>query len=147
MGHSFVQNNLHVVFSTKERQKMIAQDLQPELWSYMAGICRNIGVTVMAIGGFEDHAHLFFHLPPTSSLSKVTLTIKANSSRWMRETNRRFAWQEGFSAFSVSASNRASVVEYIRNQKRHHQKMTFEDELLKLLKKHGIEYDPKYVFG
>ena len=102
---------------------------------------------MLAIGGFEDHAHLFFHLPPTLSLSKVMLTIKANSSRWMREANRKFAWQEGFSAFSVSASNRTSVVEYIRNQKKHHQRMTFEDELLKLLKKHGVEYDPKYVFG
>ena len=73
--------------------------------------------------------------------------IKTNSSGWMRETNRRFAWQQGYAALSVSASNRAAVVNYIRNQEKHHRKMSFETEFLALLKKHGIEYDPKYVFG
>jgi REP-associated tyrosine transposase len=113
----------------------------------MAGICRNIGIVVMAIGGAEEHAHLLFHLPATMPLSEAIRTIKANSSLWVRETNRSFAWQQGFAALSVSASNRSAVVNYIRNQEKHHRKMSFEDEFLTLLKKHGVEYDPKYVFG
>ncbi len=147
MSHTYVQNNLHVIFSTKDRQRLISKTLQPELWSYMAGICRNVGIVVMAIGGAEEHVHMFFHLPATLPLAKAMLTIKASSSRWVRETNRRFAWQQGFAALSVSASNRNAVVNYIRNQEKHHRKMTFEDEFVALLKKHGVEYDPKYVFG
>jgi putative transposase len=147
MSHTYVQNNLHVIFSTKNRQKLISKTLQPEIWSYMAGICRNIGIVVMAIGGAEEHVHVFFHHPATMPLSEAIRTIKANSSLWVRETNRIFAWQQGFAALSVSASNRSAVVNYIRNQEKHHRKMSFEDEFLALLKKHGVEYDPKYVFG
>jgi REP element-mobilizing transposase RayT len=147
MSHTYVQNNLHVIFSTKDRQKLISRTLQPELWSYMSGICRNIGIVVMAIGGAEEHVHMLFHLPATLSLSEAIRTIKANSSLWVRETSRRFAWQQGFAALRVSASNRNAVENYIRNQEKHHRKMSFEDEFLALLKKHGMEYDPKYVFG
>jgi putative transposase len=147
MSHTFVQNNLHIIFSTKERQKFISKDLQPQLWSYMAGICKNHDIVVLAIGGWEEHAHLFVHLPATITLSKVMQTIKAYSSKWVRESNRRFSRQEGYAALSVSASNRSAVIDYIRNQEMHHRKTTFETEFLTLLKKHGIEYDPRYVFG
>jgi REP-associated tyrosine transposase len=147
MSHTYVQNNLHVIFSTKDRKKLISKSLQPELWSYMAGICRNNGIVVMAIGGAEDHVHMFFHLPATIPLATAMRTIKASSSLWVRETSRRFAWQQGFAALSVSASKRSAVINYIRNQEKHHRKMTFAEEYVALLKKHGIEYDPKYVFG
>jgi REP element-mobilizing transposase RayT len=132
------------VFSTKERQKMITTPMQPKLWSYMAGIARNHDFLVLANGGVEDHVHLLIQLTPVLSLSQA---MKSNSSKWMNEHGMRFEWQGGYGALSVSASNLATVKRYIANQEKHHRRMTFEDEFISLLEKHGIEYDPKYVFG
>ena len=81
------------------------------------------------------------------AMSKAISLLKANSSKWMNEHGRVFAWQEGYSAFSVSESNLERVAQYIRRQKEHHKKMTFEDEYLNLLRKHKVDFDPKYVFG
>jgi putative transposase len=147
MSHTFAKNHLHVIFSTKERRKSIPKDIQPELWSYMAGICKNQQMAAIAIGGTDNHSHVLFHLPQTLTLSKAVQALKANSSKWMNEQGMRFAWQEGYGAFSVSVSNTPVVVNYIRNQEKHHHKISFEDEYLALLKKHGIQFDPKYVFG
>ena len=147
MSHSYSQNHLHVVFSTKERQKLIAPQMQPKLWSYMGGIARNHGFLVLANGGIEDHVHLLIQLPPALALAKAISLLKANSSTWMKEHGIRFGWQEGYGAFSVSASNLAAVERYIQNQPAHHRKITFEQEFLTLLRKHGIDFDPKYVFG
>jgi putative transposase len=120
--------------------------MQPEMWSYLAGICRNQKMVSVAIGGVADHVHLLFHLPPTVSLSKAISVLKANSSLWMNERGIKFAWQEGYGAFSVSASNLAEVGRYIRNQKSHRAKLTFEDEFMALLRKHGVDFDPESVF-
>lgn len=139
MSHAFVKNHIHLVFGTKNRVTTIAKDIQPELWSYLAGICRNQGMAAIAINGMEDHAHVLFHLPPSMALAKAVQLLKANSSKWMNEHGRRFAWQEGYSAFSVSASNAAVVAKYIRNQEQHHRKMTFAQEYRALLKRHGFE--------
>ncbi len=146
MSHAFVKNHLHLVFSTKDRIKIIPKNIQPELWSYMAGICKNKEMPAIAIGGMNDHAHILFHLPPTLTLSKAIQLLKANSSKWMNEHGMKFAWQEGYAAFSVSVSNTPVVAEYIRNQEKHHRKITFQDEYLALLKKHGIEFDPMNIF-
>jgi putative transposase len=147
MSHSYAQNHLHVVFSTKERQKLIASSVQLKLWSYMAGIARNHDFLVLANGGMEDHVHLLIQLPPVLTLAKAISLIKANSSKWMNEHGMKFAWQEGYGAFSVSASNLRAVERYIANQEAHHRKMTFEQEFEGLLRKHGIQFDPNYVFG
>ena len=140
MSHAFVKNHIHLVFGTKDRKAAIAKEVQEELWSYMAGICRNQGMAAIAVNGMEDHVHLLFHLPPIVALAKAVQLIKANSSKWMNERGRRFAWQEGYSAFSVSHSNTPTVVKYIRNQQAHHRKMTFAQEYEALLQKHGVEY-------
>jgi REP element-mobilizing transposase RayT len=147
MSHTFIKNHLHVVFSTKERQRLIPQEVQPQLWSYMAGICRNQKMISVSIGGVEDHVHLLFHLSATLTLSRAITLLKANSSKWMNEHGRNFAWQEGYAAFSVSASNLERVALYIRHQKEHHTKMSFEDEFLTFLRKNRMEFDPQYVFG
>ena len=85
MSHTYTQNHLHVVFSTKERARLIAKRDQPKLWSYMAGIGRNHGFLVIANGGMEDHVHLLIQLPPALALAKAVLLLKSNSSKWMNE--------------------------------------------------------------
>ena len=135
MSHTFSQNYLHVVFSTKERRKLIAPPMQPKLWAYMAGIARNHDFMVLANGGIEDHVHLLIQLPPVLSLAKAVSLLKSNSSSWMSEHGMNFAWQEGYGAFSVSASNMATVKRYTANQERHHRRRTFEDEIYRVVEK------------
>jgi putative transposase len=147
MSHTYAQNTIHLVFSTKDRRKLISKEFQPRLWAYTAGICKNHGMFVHAVGGMDDHTHLLVRIPPTMSLAKAVSTIKSNSSRWANEQGEKLAWQQGYAAFSVSSSNVPSVTRYIQNQESHHKKMNFDAEFLALLKKHSVEFDPKYVFG
>jgi putative transposase len=126
---------------------MIRAEFQPAMWAYVAGICKKHEIFVHAIGGSDDHIHLLIQIPPPLSLAKAVLAIKSNSSRWANDQRKEFAWQEGYAAFSVSSSNIAVVTRYIRNQEAHHRRMDFDAELLALLKKHGIEFDPRFVFG
>jgi len=135
------------VFSTKDRGKAISGEFQPRMWAYAAGICKKHGILVHAVGGMEDHIHFLIQVPPTLALAKVVLTIKSNSSRWAHEEGHKFAWQQGYGAFSVSASIAPVVVRYIRNQEAHHRKMSFAAEFLALLRKHGMEFDPNFVLG
>lgn len=146
MSHSYAQNHVHLVFSTKNREKFLERNFLPRLWSYTAGICKNHDLLTFAVGGMEDHIHLLFRLPPTMALAQAVTLVKSNSSKWIKEQSRKFAWQEGYGAFSVSSSNLGSVIKYIDNQEAHHRKISFEDEYIALLKKHGVAFDPKYVF-
>jgi REP element-mobilizing transposase RayT len=147
MSHTYVQNVIHVVFSTKDRRKIIPEEFQPRLCAYVAGICKKLGAHVHAVGGMEDHIHFLIQIPPTSAVAKAISTIKSNSSRWASEDGYNFAWQQGYTAFSVSSSNIPAVIRYVRNQKAHHKKMDFDAEFVALLKRHGMEFDPKFVFG
>jgi len=147
MSHTYAQNVIHLVFSTKDRHGAIPKDFQPRLWAYAAGICKKEGIFVYTIGGMADHTHLLIQIPPVLALAKAVSVIKANSSRWAREQGHKFTWQSGYAAFSVSASIVPIVVRYIQNQEAHHRKMDFDAEFLALLKKHGVEFDPKFVFG
>ncbi len=147
MSHTYVQTVIHIVFSTKYRSKSISKEFQPRMWAYVAGICKNHEIFVHAVGGMDDHIHLLIQIPASLSLAKAVLTIKSNSSRWANEQGNKFAWQEGYAAFSVSSSLVPEVVRYIQNQESHHRKMPFDEELLALLKKHGVEFDPNFVFG
>src|SRR5271165_3278275 len=140
MPSSFVSNHVHIVFSTKNRLKLIPEDLQPKLWAYMAGIAKNHGMYAVAIGGIEDHAHALINLGPTVGIAKAAQVLKANSSRWMNEhPGVRFEWQEGYFACSVSRSQVSTVRRYIANQKEHHRKMDSATEFELLLKRHGFE--------
>ena len=147
MPHTYSQDYQHIVFSTKERRRLISKAMQPKLWAYMAGIGRNHDFLVLANGGIEDHVHLLVQVPAAMAAATIVSLLKSNSSRWMNEHGRKFAWQEGYGAFSVSRSNLGAVTRYIANQERHHRKMTFKEEFIGFLEKLGIEYDPKYVFG
>ena len=141
MPSSFVSNHVHIVFSTKNRLKLIPEELQPKLWAYIAGIAQNHGMHAVAIGGIEDHVHTLINLGPTLGISKAAQVLKANSSRWMSEhPGARFEWQEGYFACSVSRSQVPAVMRYIANQKEHHHKMDFAREFELLLKRHGFEW-------
>jgi REP element-mobilizing transposase RayT len=138
---------MHIVFSTKERQKFIPTQMKERLWAYTAGICQHQDIFVHSIGGMEDHIHMLLQFPATVMIADAIRDIKANSSGWMSREIGIFDWQQGYGGFGVSRSNIAAVVRYIQNQEQHHKKVTFEEEFIAMLKKAGIEYDPRYVFG
>jgi putative transposase len=140
MPSSYVSNHVHIVFSTKERQRAIDTDLQPKLWAYIAGIARNHDMHAIAVGGTEDHVHILVSVAPTLSIAKAAQLLKANSSRWINESHQgRFEWQEGYFGCSVSRSQIPTLRAYIANQHEHHKKRDFATEFALLLKKHGIE--------
>ena len=141
MSHTFSKNYVHLIFSTKDRRKIITKELQPRLWAYLTGIGKNHEMIVLAVSGTEDHVHILFHLPPKLALAKAVLLLKANSSKWMTESGNRFSWQEGYGAFSVSSSNTDSVIQYIKNQEKHHRKFSFAEEFRAILQRHGLEQD------
>jgi putative transposase len=144
LAHTFSKNYVHVIFSTKDRRKLIEKEFRPRLWAYLAGIAKNHDINMLAVGGTEDHIHLLFHLPPKLALAKAVLLLKANSSKWM---SKGLSWQEGYGAFSVSSSNIGAVIRYIQNQEKHHRKFSFEEEFRAILRRHGIEYDPRDLLG
>ena len=148
MSHSYSSNRIHLVFSTKNREKIISEELQPKLWAYMAGIARNHGFEAIKVGGVEDHAHSLLLLPATMPLAKAIQTLKSCSSKWLNETTlKQFSWQEGYGAFSVSASQTGGVLAYIENQREHHAEKSFEEEFISLLRRYGVSYDPAHVLG
>jgi len=146
MAHSYVSSVFHIVFSTKQRMQLIPLDRQSRLWNYLAGIARNHGMQMLAVGGTQNHVHMLVVLPSDIALSDAVRTVKANSSRWMRETDRLFAWQEGYGAFSVSPSQLERVKQYIANQPAHHATHSFEQEFLAMLQAANIPFEPNRVF-
>lgn len=148
MSHTYVSNLMHCVFSTKERRNLISLDVQPELWAFLGGIARKNGFKALIVGGIENHVHLLLSLSANMPLSKAMQLIKGSSSRWMNEIQSiDFAWQEGYGAFTVGISQQADTIAYIRSQPEHHRKRSFEEEFIAFLKKHNLEYDPRYVWG
>ena len=129
---------------------MITEEIRPRLWAYMNGVINNIGGKPLAINCMADHAHLLVLLPPIVAKAEAMRGLKANSSKWVHENwpeKSNFAWQAGYAAFSVSRSNIHDVLTYVENQEQHHCKFSFQDELLALLKKHEIEYNPRYIWS
>jgi REP element-mobilizing transposase RayT len=150
VAHSYISSLFHCVFSTKDRGKIIVPELQERLWPYMGGIAHANGLKALAIGGIEDHVHILLSLPSTLAVAKAIQLIKGNSSKWMHDTfphMSHFAWQVGYGAFSIGISQIAATVTYIQNQQKHHRRKTFQEEFVSFLKKHNIEYDPRFVWG
>ena len=149
MAHTFTNLLTHAIFSTKDRAPSLNVELTEQLFPYMIGILRELKAKTLAINGVEDHVHLLFALPPSLSVADTMRVLKTNSSRWVHETwatRRAFGWQTGYGAFSVSQSNIVSVIVYIRGQEEHHRRATFQEEFIVFLKKHGIEYDERYIW-
>ncbi len=149
MAHTFSDLLSHVIFSTKGRADSIDDELRPRLHSYIGGIIRELGGTAIAVCGTADHVHILLCLPPSVSIADAMRVVKTNSSRWVHETSpnlRSFAWQTGYGAFSVSESNRQTVLDYIANQEEHHRRTSFQEEYLAFLQRHRIDYDERFVF-
>ena len=147
MGHTYPNLLIHCIFSTKQRRDSIPNDLREKLPAYFVGIGKGHDIPVLCAGGTANHAHLLIALPATVPLAKAMQIFKANSSRWLGEHGFDFAWQDGYGAFSVSASNVEAVKHYIEHQPEHHGRRSFEDEFVWLLRKSGVAYDPQFVFG
>ena len=150
LAHTFTTLLYHIVYSTKNRIAFLDADILPELARLTGGILNDFDGKLLAMNGPENHVHLLVMLRPSNAISDIIRQIKSISSNWVstKYANRKgFAWQEGYSAFSVSPSKSDSVEQYIANQITHHKVKTFEEELISLLEAHEIEYDSLFVFG
>jgi REP element-mobilizing transposase RayT len=148
MSSTYSKLLYHVVFSTKERHPWIVDDVLPDLHAYLGGIIKHLDGFPLMIGGIADHVHLVISLPPRIAIADAVRTIKSNSSKWLHESRKlmQFQWQAGYSAFTVSESARPAVMNYVRDQAEHHRRQDFPAELLALLRRHGIEFDERYLW-
>jgi putative transposase len=149
MSHTYCSALFHCVFSTKERRKTISPEIQDRLWAYLGGVARKRKLKALAVGGTEDHVHILLSLPSSMAIAEAMREIKSESSRWMREEggSPRFAWQDGYGAFSIGWAQAEATLRYIARQEEHHRKRDFQAEFLAFLKKHQIEYDPRFIWG
>ena len=147
MPQSLARLGVHLVFSTKNREPLNTSETRPALFAYLAGALNAIDCPALEVGGFVDHVHLLFLLSKNWAPAKVVEEVKKESSKWAKQNvHPQFYWQSGYGMFSVSASNEETVAAYIRNQEEHHRKMTFQDEVRALLKKHGQPLDERYLW-
>jgi len=139
----------HMVFSTKNRAAFLTADIRPKVHVYMAGILRNLKCHAVNVGGTEDHVHIVcrpskFHAP-----AAILASVKKDSSKWAKTVSpqaAKFQWQRGYGLFSVSPGDFEVAKQYVANQEEHHRKMTFQEDLRRLLRKHNVPYDERYVW-
>lgn len=149
MANTYSQIYIQIVFAVKNRQALIHPDWEAKLYKFIAGTVQKKGQKIIAINGVSDHIHIFIGIKPTCCLSDLVREIKKASNKYIKDqnfTNFNFEWQGGFGAFSYSHSHISNVAKYIDNQKIHHQKQTFKNEYLSLLKVFKIEYQTEYLF-
>lgn len=150
MANTYCRILIHAIWSTKNREPSIRQKIDTQLWAYLAGICAKHDSQAIRIGGIENHVHGLIELSKNITIPTIIKELKASSTKWMNQENRtqgRFAWQDGYAAFSVSPSKIAEVIAYIENQREHHRHVGFEEEYRGFMKRHELEYDEKYLLG
>jgi REP element-mobilizing transposase RayT len=146
MGSTYLSLHYHLIFSTKNREPFIHTRWRGDLHQYLGGTVRGLRGEPRSVGGVGDHVHLLVSLDANHRIKDFLRELKKASSVWAaRHHCPEFAWQEGYAAFTVSASRRPNVRRYIENRESHHKKVTFIEELRFLLEKHGVDYDPKYL--
>ena len=148
MPSTYVSLYYHIVFSTKLRLARIRGPWQERLYSYLGGVLRGLKAVSEGTGGTEDHVHILASLRAAHCLAEVVRDLKSSSSKWVHEVigDPYFGWQDGYGAFTVGKSQVEDVKEYIRSQKEHHRKRTFQEEFLDLLRENGIEYDKRFLW-
>ena len=150
MANTYTSLHYHLIFSTKNRIRWLARDIEQRVWQDLGGIARKHKMTALQVGGTEDHIHALVLAPPSISLSQMAQFLKGDSSKWLHEEYpalRSFAWQDGYGRFTISRSDIPEVIQYILTQREHHRKKSFQEEYLEFLKNHGIEYDERYLWG
>ncbi|MGH9431252.1 MAG: IS200/IS605 family transposase [Terriglobia bacterium] len=150
VAHTYTSIVIHALFSTKNREPWIDNEMKDELFAYMGGIVNKLGGHSLLVNGVADHVHMLLVQPPSLPLADLMEKVKANSSSWVKKrfpACRNFAWQIGYAAFSVSESQVEQVKKYIAGQEEHHRIVSFQEELIAFLKKNGVAYDSRYVFG
>ena len=149
MANTYTSLFFHVVFSVKERRKLLDKKLQDELYPYIVCIGKAKNFQIIAVNCTMDHIHILMLFKPDMSVAKAVQFVKANSSKWIHEKFNDlqiFAWQEGYGAFTVSLLQLPKVKQYIANQEKHHAKMDLKQEYQQLLKMNNIEFEEKYLF-
>lgn len=149
MANTYTQLFVHIIFSTKGREKILHKSFRKELFKYISGILTNKNQKPFAVNGTTDHVHVFVGIEPNISISDLVRDIKHSSTNFIKEKNfikHKFNWQKGYCAFTYSKSQFDSVIKYIMNQEVHHKTKTFEEEYIEFLKKYEVDYDSKYVF-
>lgn len=149
MGHSYSQIFIHLVFSTKQRAPIISPEFEEKLNSYIINSGKKFDMQVLAIGGTENHLHVLLILPPKLSVSEAARIIKGGSSKWINDQfmeERKFRWQRGYGAFSINKSLVPTTIKYIKNQKEHHQSISYQEEFTKFLDRHKIDYRKQKLF-
>lgn len=150
MAQTLVSVLVHVVFSTKDRRDLISPAIEKELFAYMAGILRKLECPCLAVNGTSNHIHFLIAQSKNIALSRVMEELKKSSSKWIKtkgENFKHFAWQQGYGAFSIGQSNIEALKNYIADQKKRHQKKSFESEFLEILKKYRVDYDARYIWA
>lgn len=149
MPQSLSKVYVHITFSTKNHQNLIDDDIQDSLFEYLGGICKGLECNPVRIGGYKNHVHVLCLLSRKIAQMKLLEELKKSSSKWIKtkgEKYSNFYWQDGYGIFSVNPTQVDVVTRYIENQKKHHQKLTFKEELLAFLEKYGVEYDERYLW-
>ena len=149
MPNTYTQIYIHFVFSVQNRQCLISNSWEDELYKYITGIVTANKHKLLAINGMPDHIHLLVGVKPHQSISDLMQDVKGSSSRWInlkKFVRGKFSWQSGYGAFSYSHSQLDTVIKYIMHQKEHHKKETFKEEYLKILQAFEVKYDNKYLF-
>ncbi len=140
---------IHIVFSTKNRSNWIMPEIESELYPYLAKSFQSLNCPALIIGGTENHLHILCRRSRTITISKLVEKVKTGSSKWMETKGAQFAqfsWQNVYGAFSIGFSNLPALTTYIKEQKKHHENKTFEEEYRALLLKYKIEFDEQYVW-
>ncbi len=149
MPQSLSRILIHLVFSTKDRERVLTPSVQAELHPYLAGTLDHIDCPSLQVGGVDDHVHLLFGMSRTLAIASVVETVKTSSSKWLKSKGTglaHFHWQAGYGAFSVSQSDADTVVAYIRNQAQQHHKMPFQDEYRRLLERYRVAFDERHMW-
>lgn len=148
MANTYTTIHIQIVFAVKYRTALINNEWKEELCKYIAGVIKNQKHKLIIINGTTNHLHILVGLKPHQSLSDLVQDIKGGSSKWINErklTTVKFAWQEGYGAFSYSQSHLEKVIHYIKNQEKHHKTITFTDEYKKFLELFKVDFDDRYV--
>jgi putative transposase len=149
MPQSLANVALNLIFSTKDRAQMIPREVQLQLNQYLGGILRNLDCPAIIVQSLTDHVHILFSLSRNKTISEVVKEVKTGASKWIKGKGpgfNIFSWQRGYGIFSVSQSNIEAVRSYIEGQHEHHRQISFQEELLKFLQKHHLEYDERYLW-